>query len=228
MYEFISFDCYGTLIDWEGGISAAIAEAARMAGVDVRAGEIMRAYLQVEPTIQAAEYRSYRDILGEAASKTARLLGWAVDPRDAGFLAESLPTWKPFADTNSALEKLKAAGYRLGILSNIDDDLLCATVGHFTVDFDLVVTAESVRSYKPAHAHFLRARESLTGSRWLHAAQSYFHDVEPACELGIPVVWVNRNEDSPTGVVRPTGEVRSLAELVSWLKSTHPSAAVDD
>lgn len=216
-YDVITFDCYGTLVDWEGGISSAIAEAARLVGVDIGTGQIMEAYLEVEPTIQAAEYRPYREILAEAASKTAKLLGWAVAAEEAGFLAASLTDWKPFTDTNHALERLKAAGYRLGILSNIDNDLLAGTMEQLTVDFDLIVTAESVRSYKPAHAHFLKARELLAGSSWLHAAQSYFHDVEPAHELGIPVAWVNRNGEQPTGVARPTGEVESLADLVEWL-----------
>ncbi len=218
MYEIITFDCYGTLIDWEGGISGAIAAAAKSAGIDVRQNEVMQAYLQVEPTIQAAEYRRYRDILAEAAAKTARLLGWSVKSEHAAFLSESLPNWQPFADTNPALEQLKADGYRLGILSNIDDDLLAGTLEHLTVDFDLLVTAESVRSYKPAHTHFLKAREMLASSSWLHAAQSYFHDVRPAHELGVPVVWVNRNGEEPTEIAHPTGEVKSLSGLVKWLR----------
>ncbi len=219
MYDMITFDCYGTLIDWEGGISKAIGEAASKAGVDLQQGEIMKAYLQVEPTIQAAEYRSYRAILGEAAAKTAAVLGWTLHQDNAGFLADSLPSWEPFADTNSALEQLADMGYRLGILSNIDDDLLDGTLEHITVDFDMFVTAQMVRSYKPAHAHFSRAREQLADASWLHAAQSYFHDVRPAYDLNIPVVWVNRNGDAPTSDARPTGEVETLAGLVGWLKN---------
>ena len=228
MYEFLTFDCYGTLIDWENGISEAISVAARSAGVKVRRDEIMQAYLQVEPTIQATEYRSYREILGEAAARTAKLLGWTVDPEHAGFLAESLPTWKPFADTNGALEQLKEDGYRLGISSNIDDDLLAGTLRHFSVDFDMLVTAQSVRSYKPAHAHFLKARESLSGTAWLHAAQSFFHDVSPACALDIPVVWVNRSREAPAGSACPTGEVTTLVELVEWLRSDRARSEAGD
>jgi len=218
VYEIITFDCYGTLIDWESGISDAIFEAARSAGVEVCREEIMKAYLEVEQTLQATEYRSYRDILGEAASGTASLLGWTVEPEHAFFLAESLPTWKPFADTNSALKQLDDAGYRLGILSNIDDDLLAGTLRHFSVDFDLLITAQSVRSYKPAFPHFLKAREALAGTLWLHAAQSYFHDITPACDLDIPAVWVNRSRDARTGQAVPTGEVDTLIGLVEWLR----------
>ena len=218
MYDVITFDCYGTLVDWEGGISGAIYEAARKHGRHIPRNEVMRAYLEVEPTIQATEYRSYRDILGEAAARTAELLGWSVTPEEAGFLAKSLPVWAPFADTNAALEQLKEDGYRLGILSNIDNDLLEGTLEHLTVEFDFFVTAESVRSYKPAHAHFQKARDYLSGSSWLHAAQSYFHDIVPACDLEIPAVWVNRNGEKPAGVARPTGEVPTLAGLVQWLR----------
>lgn len=217
MYDIITFDCYGTLIDWEGGICGALSESAKSVGFDVPRDEVMRAYLEVEPTIQAEKYRSYRDILGDAASETAQKLGWTVEPEKPGFLADSLTGWTPFADTNQALEQLKEDGYRLGILSNIDNDLLAGTLEHLTVEFEFLITAESVRSYKPAHEHFLKAREYVEDSSWLHAAQSYFHDIVPACALGIPVVWVNRNGDAPAGVDRPTGEVPTLSGLVHWL-----------
>jgi FMN phosphatase YigB (HAD superfamily) len=128
-----------------------------------------------------------------------------------------LPGWRPFPDTCPALEALHGAGYRLGILSNVDDDLLAGTLKHFPVPFDLLVTAQQVGSYKPAHGHFLEARRRLAGRRWLHAAQSFFHDVEPAGALGIPVVWVNRKSERSPGKVRPGGEVLDLGGLVGWL-----------
>jgi 2-haloacid dehalogenase/putative hydrolase of the HAD superfamily len=221
VYDVVTFDCYGTLIDWERGICGAIGKAARAAGVTVREEQIMHAYLEVEPALQAAGYRSYREILREAAYGTARLLGWDIELEGTGFLPASLPEWPPFADTNPALEQLKADGCRIGILSNIDDDLLAATLQHFSVEFDLLVTAEQVRSYKPAAAHFLKARETLGDAAWVHAAQSYFHDVSPACRLGIPVVWVNRNRDAPTGTACPTAEVKNLTGLVAWLRQGH-------
>ncbi len=167
--------------------------------------------------MQAGPYRPYREVLEEVARETARRLNWPLAPDRARFLPESLPGWKPFSDTNPALERLKAAGYRLGILSNIDDDLLAGTLRRFTVAFDVLVTAEQVRSYKPAHAHFIRARELAGTAGWLHVAQSYFHDIEPACTLGIPVVWVNRKREPPSGSARPTAEVATLEGLVEWL-----------
>ena len=108
MYDIITFDCYGTLVDWEGGISGAISEAATAAGFEIPRDRIMQAYLQVEPTIQASEFRSYREILAEAASRTAKVLGWTIEVGESGFLPDSLPGWPAFPDTNPALEQLKA------------------------------------------------------------------------------------------------------------------------
>lgn len=181
---------------------------------------ILQVYHEVEPTVQAGEYRRYREVLAKVASSCASRLGWSLAPNRAAFLAESVRNWPPFPDTNPALEVLRKLGYRLGVLSNIDDDLLAGTLEHFSVEFDLVVTAEQVRSYKPAHPHFVAARDRLRGQRWLHAAQSYFHDIVPARELDIPVVWVNRKGESPSGDARPDGEVASLESLGKWLTAS--------
>ena len=152
-------------------------------------------------------------MLGETARRVAPAIGWKLSPERVGFLAESLPHWKPFQDTNPALKRL-ASRFKLGILSNIDDDLLAATMRHFDVAFDLVVTAQQVKSYKPGVGHFHEARARAGAERLLHAAQSYFHDVVPATQLGIPVVWVNRKGSrvEPGGLL-PTHEVRDLLEL---------------
>src|SRR5262249_21198886 len=152
-------------------------------------------------------YRSYREVLTETSRRLASRFGWPMPESRAGFLADSLPGWPPFPDTNRSLERLAAAGYRLGILSNVDDDLLAGTRRHFSVPFESIVTAQQVRSYKPGHAHFLTARERIGGARWLHAAQSYFHDVTPARELGIPTAWINRRRQTPSGTARPDREM---------------------
>jgi 2-haloacid dehalogenase/putative hydrolase of the HAD superfamily len=216
-FDIITFDCYGTLVDWEGGISAAVMAAAAAAGVTLGRDEVLELHAEVEPLIQAGEYRPYREVLEQVALAMAERLNWPLDPNSTGFLPDSLPGWPPFRDTNRALEALRAAGYRLGILSNIDADLLAGTLEHFSVEFDLLVTAEQVRSYKPATPHFLEARERIGDARWLHAAQSYFHDVEPAVKLDLPVVWVNRKHESPSGDARPTADVPDLYGLVTWL-----------
>ena len=204
-YDIITFDCYGTLIDWVSGIRDAFVSQ------HLDGDAALRAYAEIEPVVERETYRRYRDVLTATAHQVARSLGTPIASGD--FLAESLPKWKPFEDTNTALERLRAAGIRLGILSNIDDDLLAETRKHFTVPFDLIVTAQQVRSYKPGHAHFTTAREHIEGASWLHAAQSNYHDIVPANALGIPTAWINRhgNKALPGGV--PTHEYRDLREL---------------
>jgi len=216
-FKIITFDCYGTLIDWESGIKAAFHDEAARDGVELDGNQIIAAYSAEEPAVESEPYRPYREVLTETARRVAVKLGWELKPERAGFLAASLPNWKPFADTNPALERL-ARHFELGILSNIDDDLLTATRKHFTVGFDFIVTAQQLKSYKPGLSHFAEAL-SRAGSRTLiHAAQSYFHDVVPATRLGIPVVWVNRNASAvePNGPL-PTHEVRDLSDLAKLL-----------
>jgi 2-haloalkanoic acid dehalogenase type II len=212
-YDVVTFDCYGTLIDWESGIAEVFLRAAAADGVTLTRGDILRAYADVEHRVQAEGYRSYREILRDTATRVAKALGWPITPERAVFLAESLPSWQPFPDTNPALERLVAAGCRLGILSNIDDDLLAATREHFTVGFDFVVTAQQVRSYKPGHAHFLTARELIGPSRWLHAAESDFHDIVPTNTLGIDNAWINRQRQPELPGGTPTFAFDDLTGL---------------
>ncbi len=218
-YDIITFDCYGTLIDWERGITDAFQAEARKEAVELDPDKIIGAYATEEPVVQSAPFRSYRDVLNETAMRVASKLGWQLPPERANFLGASLPEWRPFADTNPSLERLSKQ-FRLGILSNIDDDLLAATRKHFTVEFDLMVTAQQVRSYKPGFAHFNEALLRAGESRLLHAAQSYFHDIVPATNLGIPVVWVNRKGDQilPGGPI-PVHEVQTLADLANLLEA---------
>jgi len=217
-YDVITFDCYGTLIDWERGIGEAFQAAAQAAGIEVEPERVLGIYHEVEPRIQAAAFRPYRAVLAATAQRVAEYVGWIMDDDAAQAFAASLPNWPPFSDTDAALNQLAAAGYTLGILSNVDDDLLQATLRHFSAPIDLTVTAQQVHSYKPAHGHFLEARQRIRNRRWLHAAQSLFHDVRPCNELGIPVVWVNRQRESiPPDGPKPLDTVLSVAELAEWL-----------
>jgi 2-haloacid dehalogenase/putative hydrolase of the HAD superfamily len=211
-YDVITFDCYGTLIDWESGIANAFLNAAAADGMTLTREAVLRAYAGTEHRVQAQGYRSYRDILRDTAVQVAAILGWPLTAERAGFLAGSLPSWQPFPDTNAALERLAAVS-RLGILSNIDDDLLAATREHFTVDFDVVITAQQVRSYKPAHAHFQTARELIGKASWLHAAESNFHDIVPTNALGIDNAWINRQRQSPLPGGTPKYQFDDLAGL---------------
>jgi 2-haloalkanoic acid dehalogenase type II len=214
-FEIITFDCYGTLIDWESGIASAFESEAAREGLALDAEQIIAAYMAEEPAVEAAGYRPYREVLAETARRVAARFGWQISPDRADFLVESLPGWKPFPDTGPALERL-AGRFKLGILSNIDDDLLVETLRHFNVAFDLIVTSEQVRSYKPAPAHFRTGISRAGGKRLLHAAQSYFHDVVPARKLGIPVAWINRKGER-ADQLQPTYQFSDIRQLVEFL-----------
>ena len=216
-YDVVTFDCYGTLIDWEGGLATALMRAAWTDGVRLERAAVIRAYMAAERDVEAGAYRSYREVLADSARGVAARLGWRLDPARASFLADSVPSWVPFPDTNASLERLHAAGYALGILSNIDDDLLTATRRHFTVAFELIVTAQQVRAYKPARPHFEAARRGIGARAWLHVGQGYFHDMVPARAQGIPNAWINRNGDAPSDGGRTDREFPTLAELADWL-----------
>jgi 2-haloalkanoic acid dehalogenase type II len=214
--DWITFDCYGTLIDWEHGIGQAFAEEAARQGREIDRSVLLRTYCELEAEIEAGPYRSYREVLGETSRRLAQRLGWQAAPRKADFLAVSLPSWPPFPDTNPALQRLQNAGVRLGILSNVDDDLLSGTLSHLAVPFDLTVTAQQVRSYKPGRSHFSAARQRMGDpARWLHAAQSYFHDVAPCRQLGIPVAWINRKGEAAGTAGPPDYEFDGLAALAN-------------
>jgi 2-haloalkanoic acid dehalogenase type II len=216
-FDVLTFDCYGTLIDWERGIAGAFEAAAHADGVTLDRDAVLRAYHELEPRVQAERYRRYRDVLALAARAVADRLGWKLAPGREAFLPDSLPTWPPFPDTNDALRRLKEAGHRLMILSNVDDDLLAGTRRHLAVDFDAVITAQQVGSYKPAPGHFTAARTQIGRAPWLHVAQSYFHDVQPARALGISSAWINRKAERPLDDRGPDHEFRTLAEAADFL-----------
>jgi 2-haloalkanoic acid dehalogenase type II len=216
-YDVLTFDCYGTLIDWERGIRQAFSALRAAARIALDPDAALKRYVEIEAAVERETYRSYRAVLTETARRIASELGFALPASRVGFLAESVASWPPFPDTNPALRRLSAAGYRLGILSNVDDDLLAWTRRHLAVSFELLVTAQRVGSYKPEAGHFTTARELIGSAPWLHVAQSYFHDVVPARALGIPVAWINRKAAAPAGVAKPDREFPNLTALADWL-----------
>jgi 2-haloalkanoic acid dehalogenase type II len=219
--ELVTFDCYGTLIDWRGGILRAIRERVpASAGVDPET--FFAAYMETEAETEAGPWRPYRDILSATVARLIERFGWPTPPEGTAFLAESLPGWEPFPDVAPALTGLRARGYRLGILSNVDDDLLVASVARIGVPFDVLITAERVRSYKPAPAHFEAALAEVGGdtSRLVHMAQSHYHDVAAAVPLGIATVWVNRRGEPLPGPPEPTAEHPDLSAAAGWLLAT--------
>jgi 2-haloacid dehalogenase/putative hydrolase of the HAD superfamily len=218
--KFVTFDVYGTLIDWEEGIYEAFSREASKDGFTIDRDVLIPLFHQTEREIQSGSYELYAEVLRRTAVQIAKEIGWPLEPSRSGFLPDSVESWKPFKETNPALEKLSKK-FSLGLLSNIDDKLLGQTRRHIPVDFDLVVTAQQVRSYKPDPAHFKECERRIGGKRgWVHVAASYYHDVEPCLKLKVPVVWVNRNkEELEQGAKKPTAEVANLREAVKLLGS---------
>lgn len=208
----ITFDCYGTLIDWKEGLSRSF-RTMFGPGIENRLGELFDIYLSLEAQVEGEPYRGYRQVLEEVSVRLAHRLGVELPDDHVGVLARTLPTWALFADTNDALVRLKQR-YRLGVLSNIDRDLFAATASRFPVTFDFVVTAQDVRAYKPDPNHFHRMLERHGGAATtLHVAQSLFHDGAPAQALGLAFVWINRYGEMNRTAVQPLAEFKDLSSL---------------
>ena len=216
--RFVTFDCYGTLIDWETGAYEAFQKEAQRDGFTVDRAALVALFRDVQREIQGGSYELYAEVLRRTAVRAARELGWDLEPSRSGFLPASVPRWPPFRETNAQLERF-AKKFEIGILSNIDDKLLGATRRHFRVDFDLVVTAQQVRSYKPDPAHFRECARRIGGKKgWVHIASDYRTDVEPCLKQRVPVIWVNRKgETLEQGQKRPTEEVKNLLAAAKLL-----------
>src|SRR5918992_3743680 len=185
-----TFDCYGTLIDWNAGIGR---ELERVFGVDA-APRMLKRYHELEPRFETDGYRPYREVLALVLEELLREEGLQLPEGEAGSLAKSLPTWEQFHEVPDALRELRKRGWNLAILSNTDRDLIVESQKQLGVSFDLAVVAEDVKSYKPAHAHWERFFEATTADRerHVHVAASLFHDIAPGNELGLCTVWINR------------------------------------
>ena len=216
--KFVTFDVYGTLIDWEEGAYQAFSKEAEKDGYTLSREELVPLFLRIQQEIKAGSYELYAEVLRRTAVQISRELGWPLEPSRSGFLPDSVARWPPFKETNTQLERF-AKKFEIGLISNVDDKLLGETRRHFKVDFDLVVTAQQVRSYKPDPAHFKEAERRIgTKKGWVHVASSYYYDVEPCVKLKIPVVWVNRSGEELDGNARkPTAEVKNLLEAAKLL-----------
>src|SRR5437764_1038251 len=216
--SFVTFDVYGTLIDWETGAYDAFQAEAERDGFTIERDELIAHFHETQKQIQAGSYELYAEVLRRTAIQIAKKLGWPLEPSRSGFLPDSVQRWPPFKETNAQLKKF-ASKYQIGLVSNIDDKLLGQTRRHIPHDFDLVVTAQQVRSYKPDPAHFVEcARRIGTKRGWVHVAASYYHDVEPCLKQKVPVIWVNRNkEELEPSQKKPTVEVRTLLEAAKLL-----------
>jgi 2-haloacid dehalogenase len=215
---FVTFDVYGTLIDWEAGIYEAFAKEAEGDGVEIDRAVLMQLFHEISREIEAGSYELYAEVLRRTAIEIAKRLDWPLEPSRSGFLPDSVQHWKPFRETTPQLQKL-AKKYKLGLLSNIDDKLLGQTRRHIPIDFDLVVTAQQVRSYKPEPAHFTECARRMGGKRgWVHVASSHYHDVVPCIKQRVPVIWVNRTKETlDSSQKKPTAEVPNLREAAKLL-----------
>ncbi len=215
---FVTFDVYGTLIDWEAGIWSAFSAEAERDGFTLERDELLAMFHEIERDIQGGSYELYAEVLRRTAVEISKRLGWPLEPSRSGFLPDSVQRWAPFKETRVQLDKLSKK-YSLGLLANIDDKLLGQTRRHIKTDFDLVVTAQQVRSYKPEPAHFTECARRVGGKKgWVHVGASYVQDVEPCLKARVPVIWINRKKETlESGQRKPTVEVPNLREAAKLL-----------
>jgi 2-haloacid dehalogenase/putative hydrolase of the HAD superfamily len=215
---FVTFDVYGTLIDWEQGVWDAFAREAARDGFTIEREEVIPLFHEISREVESGSYELYAEVLRRTAVEISKRLGWPLEPSRSGFLPDSVARWAPFKETNTQLNKF-VKKFQTGLISNIDDKLLGQTRRHIPADFDLVVTAQQVRSYKPDPAHFNECARRIGGKKgWVHIAASYYHDVDPCVKAKIPVIWVNRNKEQlDPGAKKPTAEVKSLLEAAKLL-----------
>ncbi len=218
---FVTFDVYGTLIDWDAGVTEAFTKEAEKDGFTIDPEELVPTFHEVVREIEGGSYELYAEVLRRTAVQIAQQIGWPLEPARSGFLPDSVQRWPAFKETNAALIKAKKK-YNIGLISNIDDKLLGQTRRHLKtplgqpIDFDLVVTAQQVRSYKPDTAHFTECERRMGGKKgWVHIASSYYHDVEPCIKRKTPVIWVNREGHTlESGQKKPDAEVKNLKEAL--------------
>jgi 2-haloacid dehalogenase len=214
--RWITFDCYGTLVDWTAGFDGILRSIA-----GDRTPGLIEAYHRAERALEAeSPHRKYRDVLTAGLRAAADEAGVSLSEAQARALPDHWSTLPVFADVEPMLAGLRAEGYRLGVLTNCDDDLFAATQKSFLLPFDEVVTAERVRDYKPSIAHFrfFARTTGATRDNWVHVARSWFHDIAPARELDVPRVWVDRDnsgEDPAAASVRVTSSAEVIVAIAS-------------
>ncbi len=215
-----SFDCYGTLIDWEDGIYNALKPVFKRHGIEVEREEILKLYSQIEPELER-EYKPYKVVLKMAAERIFYAYGVNVADEEKEVLVRSIYTWKPFNDVKEALVEIKRYG-KIAIISNTDEDIIKASIENIGVHFDFVVTAEKVKAYKPSLKVFEFAYKmfGVDKSKWIHVGQSVFHDIIPAKKFGLKTVLIKRRGFGATPVVEESADfefpdVRTFSEYVA-------------
>jgi 2-haloacid dehalogenase/putative hydrolase of the HAD superfamily len=219
--KWITFDVYGTLIDWENGVYDAFqAEADRSDFALPDKNTILELFNNHQQDIMGGSYELYAEVLRQIALKVAKDVDWDLEPSRTNFLPDSVIRWKPYREANAALDRI-AKKYQVGLVVNIDDKLLVASRRHIRSDFDIVVTAQQVRSYMPETAHFTETARRIGGKKgWMHVGSSYYYDVQPSLKSKLPTVWVNRHKEKlpDAKAKKPDLEVKNLRELADKLK----------
>jgi 2-haloacid dehalogenase len=226
-FSVLSFDCYGTMIDWEAGIFSALRPILAARNKRVNDVTLLKIYSDLELEAEQQRYISYREVLQAVVRGFGERLGFDPSEVEMRSLPESLAAWQPFPDTVEALRELKTR-YQLAVISNIDDDLFACTASKLGVEFDHVITAQQALCYKPCKRIFqiARGRIGVAPEKWLHVGQSIYHDVIPAQAMGVAAVWVNRPSPregagaTKAAAGKPDMEVSSLKELVDMVSSS--------
>lgn len=219
-YSWLTFDCYGTLIDWESGILGAIRPMLAASGRNLSSEGILELYAAMESREEAGPYRSYREILATIVRHMGSRLVFSVGEQQSQALGETIEAWRPFPDSVDALKRLKSR-FKLAVISNIDDDMFVQTSRLLGDPFEIVVTAQQAQSYKPSLTNFRMALERIgePAGKILHCAQSLFHDIAPAKQVGMGTCWVDRRAGkrgggaTPAAKAEPDLRVESMAEL---------------
>ena len=215
--EWVTTDCYGTLIDWEKGIAEACAKEAEKDGFSFDTEPFLARFFEVQAEIMSGSYELYAEVLRRTIIKVAGEIGWEVEPSRAQFLPDSVAYWLPFRESNAAMDRL-GKKYNVGIVSNIDDKMLGISRRHLRTELDLVVTAQQVRSYKPDEVHFKECARRIGSKKGLlHIGCDYDTDIAPCLKVRIPVIWVNRHGEKLAGRKKPALEVKSFREAVKKL-----------
>ena len=219
-----TFDCYGTLIDWEGGFGSFLYDKALRAGVDelVPGRELRERFEAIQFELIQGDYRPYKEVLAESLRRLCAERGWPFDEREDGAaVVRAMRSWQPFPDTRPALRRTRAAGVRLMIVSNTDRDIMAHSLRHIEVPFDIVQVAEDVGAYKPADAVFTAALERIgePPERVLHVAFGFKYDIGPAHRAGMSTAWVNRHQEAPPGSTPYDHEWRDLWGLAGLAES---------
>jgi 2-haloacid dehalogenase len=219
-FSLLTLDCYGTLIDWKRGMQNALEGLVTKHNLDLDIESLADRYIEIELNIEQQGYRKYREILALGVRKLFEEKGVKLDSDEAGIFADTIRKWPPFEETTEVLRILKKA-FKLAILSNIDEDLIKDSIRLMGVEFDAVITAEQVKSYKPSSGHWEKIMDEFQfpRERILHVAASYIHDIVPAKELGFRAAWINRENEKPRGKTKPDFEFKDLRPLVGLFRN---------